>query len=98
MTWPFPDDQHFAAILGEQEGMPFWEDIDFELDLMVADAVSNFNIYTKLGPKRIIFHLGAQKNIEEFEQTMNLVYLKLYNRISILKKLVLTLYFTKILK
>ena len=59
MTWPFPDDQHFAAILGEQEGMPFWEDIDFELDLMVADAVENFDIYTKLGPKRIIFHLEA---------------------------------------
>ena len=67
MTWPFPDDQHFTAILGEQEGMPFWEDIDFELDLMVSDAVANFDVYTKLGPKRIIFHLEAVGIIEEFQ-------------------------------
>ena len=34
---------------------------------MVIDAVENFDIYMKLGPKRIIFHLGAQKNLEDFE-------------------------------
>lgn len=59
-------DQHFCKILNEQEGMPFWEDMDFELDLMVTDAVENFDIYTKLGPKRIIFHLEAVGNPEEF--------------------------------
>ena len=42
--------------------MPFWEDIDFELDLMVMDAIENFDIYTKLSPKRIIFHLEAFEN------------------------------------
>ena len=47
--------------------MPFWEDIDFELDLMVADAVENFDLYTKLGAKRIIFHLEAVKNLEDFK-------------------------------
>src|SRR3990167_3597194 len=67
VTWPFPDDQHFSAILNEEEGMPFWEDIDFELDLMVSDAVANFDIYTKLGPRRIIFHLEAVGNLEEFQ-------------------------------
>jgi ribulose-phosphate 3-epimerase len=70
-TWPFStgggDDIHFQAILNEQEGMPFWEDIDFELDLMVADAVSNFDIYTKLSPKRIIFHVEAVGDLEEFK-------------------------------
>lgn len=66
-TWPFPSDEHFERILNEQEGMPFWEDIDFELDLMVANAVENFDIYTKLGPKRIIFHLEAVGNLEEFQ-------------------------------
>ena len=66
-TWPFPADEHLRAILSEQEGMPFWEDIDFELDLMVSDSVKNFDIYTKLGPKRIIFHLEAVGNVEEFQ-------------------------------
>ncbi|MEK7471465.1 MAG: hypothetical protein AAB623_02340 [Patescibacteria group bacterium] len=69
-TWPFSSgggaDEHFKRILNEQEGMPFWEDIDFELDLMVADAVENFDIYTKLGPKRIIFHIEAVGELESF--------------------------------
>lgn len=70
-TWPFAsggfDDIDFLKIQNEEEGMSFWQDIDFELDLMVADASENFDIYIKLGPKRMIFHLSAQKNIEEFE-------------------------------
>jgi len=80
VTWPFfarstkgvgEDnvlDQHFLNILNEREGMPFWEDIDFELDLMVSDAVENFDIYTKLGPKRIIFHLEAIADRENFQE------------------------------
>ena len=70
-TWPFSTeglhDFNFLKILNEEEGMPFWEDIDFELDLMVADAVENFDIYTKLSPKRIIFHIEAVGDLEEFK-------------------------------
>jgi len=62
-TWPFStggaEDYNFHRILNEEEGMPFWEDIDFEFDLMVVDAVKNFDLYTKLGAKNIIFHLEA---------------------------------------
>lgn len=67
-TWPFSSetDQHFKGILNEQEGMPFWEDIDFELDLMVVDGVENFDLYTKLGAKRIIFHIETINNLEDF--------------------------------
>ena len=79
ITWPFlaraSDDSfldndldiHFTNILNEQEGMPCWDAVDFELDLMVHDAVQNFDIYTKLGPKRIIFHLEAVGDINEFK-------------------------------
>jgi len=70
-TWPFAsgrfDDADFLKIMNEEEGLPLWDEFDFELDLMVTDAVENFDIYMKLGPKRMIFHLGAQKNLEEFE-------------------------------
>ena len=56
ITWPF------------EAGTPpdVWEDIDFELDLMVTDAVENFDLYAKLGARRIIFHLEAVGNLEEF--------------------------------
>ncbi|MCE9548815.1 hypothetical protein K8Q98_00205 [Candidatus Nomurabacteria bacterium] len=70
-TWPFAsggfEDADFQRIMNEEEGLPFWQEFDFELDLMVMNAVEDFDIYMKLGPKRIIFHLGAQKNIEDFK-------------------------------
>ena len=73
-SWPFAsggfNDFDFQKIMNEEEGMPFWEDFDFEFDLMVADAVENFDLYLKLGPKRIIFHpdVGDKRGkIEEFE-------------------------------
>lgn len=70
-TWPFAsggwEDFDFEKIMNEEEGMPFWEDFDFEFDLMVADAVENFDLYMKLGPKRLIFHPDLEKDTEEFE-------------------------------
>ncbi len=71
MTWPFTtggiEDHNFVKIMNEEEGMPFWEDLDFELDLMVMDAIDNFDIYTKLSPKRIVFHLESVEEIEELK-------------------------------
>ncbi len=71
-TWPFStggnDDRNLQNILNEVEGMPFWEDIDFELDLMVVDAVENFDIYTKLGAKRVVFHYESIGNIDSFKE------------------------------
>jgi len=70
-SWPFAsggfDDFDFRKIINEEEGMPFWEDFDFEFDLMVMDAVENFDLYLKLGPKRLIFHPDLGGEIEEFE-------------------------------
>ncbi len=70
-SWPFStggaDDYNFHRIMNEEEGMPFWEDIDFELDLMVSDAVENFDVYTKLGGRRIIFHIEAVGDLKEFK-------------------------------
>ncbi len=70
-TWPYASggfhDYDFARILNEEEGMPLWQEFDFEFDLMVEHAVENFELFLKLGPKRIIFHLRGEKSVKEFE-------------------------------
>ena len=53
-------------IMNEEQGLPFWDEFDFELDLMVADAVENFDIYMKLRAKRMIFHMEAMESLEDF--------------------------------
>ena len=69
-TWPFTsggfDDYDFQKIMNEEQGLPFWDEFDFELDLMVADAVENFDVYMKLGAKRMIFHMEAMESLEDF--------------------------------
>ena len=87
-TWPFTDsdlalDFHAQAILNEEEGLPFWEEMDFEFDLMVADAVENFDFYTKFGPRRIIFHLEAQPDLEAFREFLEGIDLFLRENIQI---------------
>src|SRR3989338_2414654 len=54
VTWPYGggqlggfEDSDFKKIISEEEGMPFWDDFDFEFDLMVADAVENFDVYIR---------------------------------------------------
>ncbi len=70
-TWPFTtggfEDYDFQKIQNEEQGLPLWDEFDFELDLMVADAVENFDMYMKLGAKRMIFHVEAQENLEDFK-------------------------------
>ncbi|MEO5635054.1 MAG: hypothetical protein ABIS26_02475 [Candidatus Paceibacterota bacterium] len=96
VTWPFLGrseegeeflensfDDHFRRILNEEEGMPFWEDVDFELDLMVLNAVPNFDIYTKLGPKRIIFHIEAVGAILDFKDFLEGIDMYIRDTISI---------------
>lgn len=74
VSWPLDKsitgkhDLYLEKILDEEEGLPFWDKIDFEFDLMVMNASRQFEFFVKLGAKRIIFHLEAEnkKELKEF--------------------------------
>ena len=65
-SWPMDRDdaESVALILGEEEGLPYWENLDFEFDLMVENAIKQFDFFVRLGVKRIIFHLEAEDKSE----------------------------------
>lgn len=71
-SWPYDEmerlDSYFQNILREEDGLPFWEEIDYELDLMISSAHENFDLFLKLGAKRIIFHVEAEGDIQEFKE------------------------------
>lgn len=64
-TWPLAKlDQNFEAIMREEKGMPFWEDFDFEVDLMVENPFDLARNFIAAGVSRIIFHAESM-NLEE---------------------------------
>jgi len=75
VSWPLGrnDDESVESILNEEEGMPFWEDLDFEFDLMVLNAHKKFDFFARLGAKRIVFHLEAETedSFKEFLESVD---------------------------
>lgn len=61
-TWPFngTDRDKLQIILNQEDGLPFWQEVSFELDLMIKNAHKNFDNWVMLGPSRIVFHLEAE--------------------------------------
>jgi len=66
-SWPYKGitDPAFQSILREEEGFPFWEDIDFEADLMVLEPEKKVWDWIKAGAKSVIIHIETTNNIIE---------------------------------
>ncbi len=75
-TWPYngKDALVYQKILGEDEGLPFADEIDYEFDLMVKNASQKFNDFVKLGPARVVFHIDAEDSLLEFFENLEPYY------------------------
>lgn len=71
-TWLFnnKDSEHFSAIEREDEGMPYWDTMNYEFDLMVKNPLEKMDMFIAMGPSKVIFHIGT------FEQGVMLAYLE----------------------
>ena len=69
-TWPYPKDAHFEAIVSEEEGMPRWEDINFEVDLMVSDPELVVSKWVSAGASRIIVHVESMTDFEKIRASV----------------------------
>jgi len=69
-SWPVhsSDEESIQKILNEEDGMPYWDKIDFEFDLMVKNAHTQFEFFVRLGAKKIIFHLEAEDDLVTFKE------------------------------
>jgi len=69
-SWPMhlEDKKNVVKILNEEEGMPFWDRVDFEFDLMVSNAHEQIDFFIGLGAKQLVFHLEAEGDINEFKE------------------------------
>lgn len=68
-TWPFHygTDYNLAALKKEEISLPFWEDMNYELDLMVARPEENIDTWLGIGAARVIFHYAAIHDWEKIQ-------------------------------
>lgn len=67
-SWPYIGDydEDFKKIIEESEGFPFWQSMDFEVDLMVKNPEETFEDWVRAGAKRIVLHVESSENLIDF--------------------------------
>lgn len=70
-SWPYTEggtkkEPHFTALSRQDEGMPFWETLDYEIDLMIARPEQHIDDWLPLGASRLIFHVEAIEDHDRF--------------------------------
>src|SRR6185295_8991376 len=64
-TWPYSKhDDNFEAIIREERGMPLWEDINYEFDLMISEPTADdMRKWLSAGAERIILHAESSADL-----------------------------------
>ncbi len=60
-TWPYVKGgmEEFERIATEDEGLPFWDSLDYEVDLMVRHPEEIVHGWVKAGAKAVVLHLES---------------------------------------
>lgn len=77
-TWWFnnKNETSLELLLKQDEGLPHWESINYEFDLMVKDPLQYMDTFIALGPSKLIFHiegLDQEKMLQYFETVPEIV-------------------------
>lgn len=71
-TWPYhPRDRaRFTEILRGDEGLPYWQEFDFEVDLMVHHPERHVHQWVSAGVDRVVFHLRSRHDWKELSDAV----------------------------
>lgn len=60
-TWPYKytQDYKLEELKKEDSGFPLWEELNYELDLMVQKPEENLDTWLSIGASRVIFHYAS---------------------------------------
>jgi ribulose-phosphate 3-epimerase len=59
-TWPYyASDYSFDTLISEDEGLPLWDKVDYEVDLMIEKPETVIDDWITAGAKRLIIHVES---------------------------------------
>ncbi len=64
-SWPYVKGgmEEFEAVVTESEGLPFWDSLDFEVDLLVRHPEDMAEAWIKAGAKSVVLHIESSPDI-----------------------------------
>ena len=66
VSWPYTEDEeYFQGILHEDAGLPYWDQFDFEVDLMIVRPEEVINDWITAGVRRIVVHQESTDKLEQ---------------------------------
>jgi ribulose-phosphate 3-epimerase len=67
ITWPYngTDADKFRALVTQEEGLPYWELLNFEVDMMVTEPESKIDDWINAGVDTLIIHRESTEKIED---------------------------------
>lgn len=71
-TWPYHDQDTFKKVTSEEHGLPHWDTVNYEFDLMVADPAERVMDYVRAGASHIIVHARSGGAVQAVQQLVDL--------------------------
>jgi len=71
-TWPYKDSATFLKIVSEGHGLPHWDNINYEFDLMIKDPAVHIMDYVHAGASHIIVHARSGGAVEAVQKLVDL--------------------------
>lgn len=68
-SWPYTQTGYapeFEKLVSEDQGLPFWEEVEYELDLMVSDPRKAAEDWIRAGAGTLIFHIESDPSIPDY--------------------------------
>ena len=71
--WPYTKggEKEFQQIIKEEEGFPYWQELDIEVDLMVQNPEEVVEDWMHAGVTRIVVHIESTKNFNNIVRDLN---------------------------
>jgi ribulose-phosphate 3-epimerase len=69
-TWPYTDNgfEELSQLKSEEEGFPYWQEVNYEVDLMIANPELYISNWIAAGVQRIIVHVESTNDIEAIQR------------------------------
>jgi ribulose-phosphate 3-epimerase len=70
MSWPYEGvgREAFESVRREDQGLPYWQDFDFEIDLLVSKPENKLSEWILAGAVCLIIHVESTDKLEEIAQ------------------------------